>query len=62
MEQVEIINKRKNQKVIMNEFLFIRILQISFIRDKRIYSVLKDKYEILFQKDFDETILDIKNC
>lgn len=46
--------KETNEMLSWNEYKFIRILHICYVRDKRLYRQLKKDYEILFHKEFNE--------
>ena len=61
MDNFKIINKTNKVEVDLNEYLFINMLKIIYVRDKKLYSILKKKYEQLTQKEFDDKLLNIKN-
>jgi len=61
MENFNISNKKNGVRVEINEYLFLKLLKIIYLRDKGLYNILKKKYEQLTQKDFNEEVFHINN-
>jgi len=61
MDNFEILNPRTKIKVDLNEVLFYRILQLTYSRDKRLYNILKSKYEQLTQHEVSDEKMILEN-
>lgn len=54
----KIINQKTKIETELNEILLIEILKVLKLRKPNLYEVIKTKYEILEQKNFDEKLLE----
>ena len=61
MDDFNISNSRTKVKVDFNQELFFRILQLTYQRDKRLYSILKSKYEQLIQQEINDDKMILEN-
>jgi len=61
MEEFYIRNNNNKVKVDLDEQLFIRILQLTYQRDRRFYKILKSKYEQLTQRELNDKKMILEN-